>query len=103
MLHWVMQVALYLVVSSLNGVSNKKRGKNPFVGTNAADSLRKFIEWFRGFVKGKAGGDSCIVKDLSGTIQPGLYHHIMGTEMDQIEGELTGMDNWHMQCSAGIV
>lgn len=44
--------------------------KNPFhfiiVGVDAADCKIKFIGWFRDLVKGKAGGDTCIVKDING-------------------------------------
>ena len=52
---------------------------------------------------GFGGGDVCLVKDLQGTLQPELYHHIMGVELDQIEGNLTGMLTWSTQCqTAGI-
>ena len=33
--------------------------------------------------------------------EPELYHHIMGCEMDDIEGNLTAMRNWNAQCNAG--
>ncbi len=73
------------------------------VGVDAADCKRKFIGWFRDFVKGKAGGDTCIVKDINGQAQPELYHHIMDAELHMIEGDLSGMANWNTQCRAGIV
>ena len=78
------------------------RKKKHFPGINAAESKRKFIRWISGLIKGWAGGDSCVVKGLNGRIQPQLFHHIKGSEMDAIEGDISSMSDWFLQCKAGI-
>jgi hypothetical protein len=65
-----------------------------------AESKQKFTVWLRGLVKGYGGGNSCLVRDKQGALQPELYHHIMGVELDEIEGELTKMQPWATQCQA---
>ncbi len=73
-----------LLVSSLQIEKENLKIHFPIIiGANDADSKRKFVEWFRDLVKGKAGGDAC---DRRNNIQPELYHRIMAwRELDEVE------------------
>ncbi len=65
---------------------------------NAAASKVKLQRWIADLIKGRAGGNSCIVKKADGRIVPELYHHIMGSEMDEIES-CSSLNNGAMDTS----
>lgn len=75
------------------------------LGTTPAASRRNLIQWLNQMIvlEARNAGRDCLVKNLDGIIQPGIYQMLIQHEHSKIESILSSYSQWSSECVANGV